>query len=114
MILLPQKQPVGTDLQPFKQETDPLSTIWCVKMEDDAHQPDELNSHLRFMKAYLKARYRLSDLLSAQRNEHMPSNLKSGSKMGYQTKENWKRIVTESRNKLICRKRDISEQRLDC
>ena len=45
-------------------------------MEDDTHQPDETNSHLRVMKTYLKARYRLSDLLTAQRNERMTSNLK--------------------------------------
>ena len=45
-------------------------------MEDDAHQPDELISQLRVMKTYLKARYRLSDLLRAQRNDSKTSNLK--------------------------------------
>ena len=35
-----------------------------------------LNSQLNSMKTYLKARYRLSDLLRAQRNDHMTSNLK--------------------------------------
>ena len=54
-----------------------LQSHWRnVKMEDDTHQPDETNSHLRVMKTYLKARYRLSDLLTAQRNERMTSNLK--------------------------------------
>ena len=47
-----------------------------MKMEDDAHQPDELSSQLRVMKTYLKARYRLSDLLGAQRNDGLTSNLK--------------------------------------
>ena len=74
--LLPQKEVVSTDLQPLKQETQPLVKIWCVKMEDDRHQPDELNSQLRAMKTYLMARYRLSDLLRAQRNDSMTSNLK--------------------------------------
>ena len=37
LSLLPQKEVVRTDLQPFKQETEPLAKIWCVKMEDDAH-----------------------------------------------------------------------------
>ena len=60
--LLPQKEIVRTDLQPFKQETQPLAKIWCVKMEEDTHQPNELNSQMRVMKTYLKARYRLSDL----------------------------------------------------
>ena len=74
--LLPQKEVVRTDLQPFKQETQPLANIWCVKMEEDTHQPNELNSQMRVMKTYLKARYRLSDLLRAQRNDRMTSNLK--------------------------------------
>ena len=74
--LLPQKEVVRTDLQPFKQETQPLAKIWCVKMEEDTHQPNELNIQMRVMKRYLKARYRISDLLRAQRNDRMTSNLK--------------------------------------
>ena len=45
-------------------------------MEDDTHQPDEMNNQLRAMKTYLKARYILSDLLRAQRYDRMTSNLK--------------------------------------
>ena len=74
--ILPQKEVVRTNLQPFKQETQPLAKIWCVQMEEDTHQPNELNSQMRVMKTYLKARYRLSDLLRAQRNDRMTSNLK--------------------------------------
>ena len=74
--LLPQKEVVRTDLQPFKQETQPLAKIWSVKMEEDIHQPNELNSQMRVKKTYLKARYSLSDLLRAQRNDRMTSNLK--------------------------------------
>ena len=74
--LLPQKEVVRTALEPFKQETQPLAKIWCVKMEEDTHQPNELNSQMRVMKTYLKARYRLSDLLRVQRNDRMTSNLK--------------------------------------
>ena len=74
--LLPQKELVRTDLQPFEQETQTLAKVWCVKMEDDTHQPDEMNSQMRIMKMYLKARYRLSDLPRAQRNNRMTSNLK--------------------------------------
>ena len=77
MSLLPQKEVVRTNLQPFEQETQPLAMIWCVKMEENTHQPNELNSQMRVMKTYLKARYRLSDLLKAQRNDRMTSNLKS-------------------------------------
>ena len=67
---------IRTHLQPFRQETEPLSKIWCVKMTDDTHQPDETNSLLRVMRTYLKARYRLSDLLGAQRNDRMIISLK--------------------------------------
>ena len=76
MSLLRQKEVVRTDLQPFEQETQPLAKIWCVKMEGNTHQPNELNSQMRVMKTYLIARYRLSDLLRAQRNDRMTSNLK--------------------------------------
>ena len=76
LSLLPQTEVVRTDLQPFKRKTEPLAKIWCVEMEDDTHQPDELNYQLRVMNTYLKARYRLSDLLRAQRNDRMTRYLK--------------------------------------
>ena len=76
MSLLSQKEVVRTDLQPFRQETEPKAKFWCVKMEDDTHQPDEMNIQMRVKKTYLKARYILSDLLRAQRNDRMTSNLK--------------------------------------
>ena len=37
---------------------------------------DELNIQLSIMKTFLKASYRLSELLGAQRNDRMTSNLK--------------------------------------
>ena len=76
MSLLPLKEVVRTDLQLFRQETEPLAKIWCVKMEDDTHQPDEKNSQLRAHEDILEGRYRLSDLLRAHRNDRMTSNLK--------------------------------------
>ena len=45
-------------------------------MEDDTHQPNELNRKMRVMKTYLKARYRLSELIRAQKKDRMTSNLK--------------------------------------
>ena len=45
-------------------------------MEEDTHQPNEMNSQMRVMKTYLKARYSLSDLLRVQKNDRMTSNLK--------------------------------------
>ena len=52
MSLLAQKEVVRTDLEPFRQETEPLVKIWCVKMEDDTHQPDETIIQLRVMETY--------------------------------------------------------------
>ena len=45
-------------------------------MENDAFKRDELNSPLTVMKTYLKAKYRLSELLRAQRNDRLASRLK--------------------------------------
>ena len=92
MSWLPQKEVVRTDLQPFRQETEPLAKIWCV---DDPHQPDEKLNHLRVMKSYLKARYSLSDLLRAQRNDRMTSNLKWWiENIEHQAKVTWRKTVT--------------------
>ena len=76
MSLLPQLEVVRTDLQPFRQEIKPMAKFWCVKMEDETHQSDEMNSQLRVMKTYLKVRYRFTDLLGAQRIDLMTSILK--------------------------------------
>ena len=45
-------------------------------MEDDAHQPNEPNSQRRFMKTYMKVRYRLSNLLRVQSSDRMKRSLK--------------------------------------
>ena len=42
---------------------------------DDAHAPDIISGQLNVVKTYLRARYWLSDLLRAQRNDRMTSNL---------------------------------------
>ena len=74
--LLPHGTVVRTNLEPSVQEATPLKKIWCVKLMDDAHAPEIMCGQLNVMKTYLKARYRLSDLLRAQRNDRMTSNLK--------------------------------------
>ena len=43
---------------------------------DDAHAPEIISGQLKVMKTYLKARYRLSNLVRAQPNDRMTSNLK--------------------------------------
>ena len=67
---------VRTNLEPSVQEATPLKKIWCVKLMVDAHAPEIISGQLNVIKTYLKARYRLSDLLRAQHNDRMTSNLK--------------------------------------
>ena len=74
--LLPHGTVVRTNLEPSVQEAAPLKKIWCVKIMVDAHAPEILSGQLNVVKTYLKARYRLSDLLRAQPNDRMTSNLK--------------------------------------
>ena len=74
--LLPHGTVVRTNLEPSVQEETPLKKIWCVKLMDAAHAPEIMSGQLYVVKTYLKARYRLSDLLRAQRKDRMTSNLK--------------------------------------
>ena len=73
---MPHGTVVGTNLEPSVQEATPLKKIWCVKLMDDAHAPEIMSGQLNVIKTYLNARYRLSDLLRAQRNDRMTRNLK--------------------------------------
>ena len=66
--LLPHGTVVRTNLELSVQEATPLKKIWCVKLMDDAHASEIMSGQMNVVKTYLKARYRLSDLLRAQRN----------------------------------------------
>ena len=74
--LLPHGTVVRTNLEPSVPEATPLKKIWCVKLMDDALAPEMMSGQMNVVKTYLKARYRLSDLLRAQRNDRMTSSLK--------------------------------------
>ena len=74
--LLPHGTVVRTKLEQSVQEAAPLKKIRCVKLMNDAHGPEIISGQLNATKMYLKARYRLSDLLRAQRNDKMTRNLK--------------------------------------
>ena len=74
--LLPHGTVVRTNLEPSVQEATPLKKIWCVKLMDDAHAPEIMSGQMNVVKTYLKARYRLSDLLRAQGNDRMTRSLK--------------------------------------
>ena len=49
--------------------------IVCVKLKDDIHNPGEMNGQILALKEHVKARYRLPDLIRAQKNDKMTSNL---------------------------------------
>ena len=74
--LLPHGTVVRTNLEPSVQEATPLKKILCVKLMDDAHAPEIMSGQLNVVNTYPKARYRLSNLLGAQRNDRMTSILK--------------------------------------
>ena len=62
-----------------------LRRIVCVKLKDGIHSPREMNGQIMALKEHVKARYRLSDLIRAQKNDKMTSNLSKWIRTG--TKE---------------------------
>ena len=51
-----------------------MKRIVCVKLKDDIQNPGEMNGQIMALKEHVKARYRLSDLIRAQKNDKMTSN----------------------------------------
>ena len=52
-----------------------LRRMVCVKLKDDIYSPGKMNGQMMALKEHVKARYRLSDLIRAQKNDKMTSNL---------------------------------------
>ena len=52
-----------------------LRRIVWVKLKDAIHSPGELNGQMIVLKEHVKVRYILSDLIRAQKNDKMTSNL---------------------------------------
>ena len=65
---------VRTNLVP-EGDTKIVKRIICVKLKYDIHNPGEMNGQIMALKEHIKARYRLSDLIRAQKNDNMTSNL---------------------------------------
>ena len=63
-----------------------MSRIVCVKLKDDIHNPGEMNGQIMALKEHVKARYRLSDLIRAQKNDRMTSNLSTWIRTGSKEK----------------------------
>ena len=67
-----------TKLKPEK-DREILSRIMCVKLRDDIHNPGEMTGQMMALKERENARYRLSDLVRAQKNDHMTTISPNGS-----------------------------------
>ena len=89
---------VRTNLVP-EDEMKIVKRIICVKLNDDIHNPGEMNGQIRALKEHVKARYRLSDLIRAQKNDKMTSNLskwiRTGSKEKVELEEDSYNILSQ-------------------
>ena len=72
---------VRTNLVP-EDDRKIMKRIVCVKLKDDIHNPGEMNGQIMALKEHVKARYRLSYLIRAHKNDKMTSNLSKWIRMG--------------------------------
>ena len=89
---------VRTNLVP-EDDMKIVKRVICVKLNDDIHNPGEMNGQIMALKEYVKARYRLSDLNRAQKNDKMTSNLskwiRTGSKEKGELEEDSYKILSQ-------------------
>ena len=75
-----------TNLVP-EDEMKIVKMMKCVKLNDDIHNRGEMNGQIMALNEHVKERYRLSDLIRAQKNDKMTSNLSKWIRTG--CKEKW-------------------------
>ena len=89
---------VRTNLVP-EDDMKVVRRIVCVKLNDDVHNPGEMNGQIMALKEHVRARYRLSDLVRAQKNDKMTSNLskwiRTGSKEKGELEEDSYKILSQ-------------------
>ena len=89
---------VRTNLVP-EDDMKVVRRIVCMKLNDDVHSPGEMNGQIMALKEHVKARYRLSDLVRAQKNDKMKSNLskwiRTGSKEKGELEEDSYKILSQ-------------------
>ena len=70
-----------------------------MKLNDDIHNRGEMNGQIMALMEHVKARYRLSDLIRAQKNDKMASNLskwiRTGSKEKGELEEDSYKILSQ-------------------
>ena len=76
---------VRTNLVP-EDDMKIVKRIIFVKLSDDIHNPGEMNGQIMALKEHVKARYRLSDLIRAQKNDKLTSNLSKWIQSGIKEK----------------------------
>ena len=76
---------VRTNLVP-EDDMKIVKRMICVKLSDDIHNPGEMNGQIMALKEHVTARYRLSDLIRAQKNDKMTSNLSKWIQSGVREK----------------------------
>ena len=76
---------VRTNLVP-EDDMKIVKRIVCVKLNDDIHNPGEMNGQIMALKEHVNARYRLSDLIRAQKKDKMTSNFSKWIRMGSKEK----------------------------
>ena len=86
---------VRTNLVP-EDDRKVLKRIVCVKLKDDIHSSGELNGQIMALKEHVKARYRLSDLIRAQKNDKMTSKwIRTGAKEKRDLEEDSYKILSQ-------------------
>ena len=89
---------VRTNLVP-EDDMKIVKRIICMKLNDDIHNPGKKNGQIMALKEHVKARYRLSDLIRAQKNDKMTSNLskwiRTGSKEKGEHEEDSYKILSQ-------------------
>ena len=63
-----------------------LRRIVCVKLKEDIYSPGEMNGQIMALKKHVKARYSLSDLIRAQKNDKITSSLSKWVQTGVKEK----------------------------
>ena len=76
---------VRTNLVP-EDDRKILRRIVCVKLKDDIHSSGSMNGQIMALKEHVKARYMLSELIRAQNNDKMTSNLSKWIRTGVKEK----------------------------
>ena len=103
---------VRTNLVP-EDDMKILKRMICVKLNDDIHNPWEMNGQIMALKEHVKARYRLSDLIRAQKNDKMTSNLSKWIRTGSNEKGELEEDSYKMLSQFYKEKKDLLYQTAD-